>query len=218
MTFETNQKFDLIYCDMIYEDKNLIWIDKYWETLKENGIFITQTDWHTDWLVRWWFETYFKEEAIFVNDAKWKCEWGQHPSRKLHQCYDSIIIYAKGKDYKFYPERIQVDKVTKNKGLNPSGRQTKTATAWIDDICLTTTAKERVKKSDGHLMKWQKPLRLFDRIISPFTDIGDSIAEPFGGTFPVVRWSIINNRDCIGIEYDKEIFEYGKAEIEKLTQ
>jgi len=147
----------------------------------------------------------------------WKNEWGNHPKNKFHQCYDDIIIFSKqGKDYKFYPERIQVDKATKNKGLNPSGRQTKQATAWIDDICLTTTSKERIKKSDGHLVKWQKPYKLMDRILSPFTDEGDLIVEPFGGTFSACRWAIQNKRNCIGIEYDKEIFDIGKMEVERV--
>jgi len=218
MDFETTKKFDLIYADMIYENSNCDWIFKYWDLLKENGIFITQTDWHTDWLIRWYFETnsILKNNSFFVNYLVWKNEWGNHPKKKMHQCFDSIIIYAKGNNYKFYPERIQVDKVTKNKGLNPSGRDTKQATAWIDDICLTTTAKERVKKFDGHLVRWQKPIRLFDRINAPFTDEGDEICDPFMGVASLGEWCIINNRNYIGIEYDKEIFDLAKYRLENI--
>jgi len=209
------QKFDYIYCDMIYENKDLSWIDKYWKGLNNNGIFVVQTDWHTDWLVRSYFETNNISLPTFVNHLVWKNEWGNHPSRKMHQCYDSIIIYAKGNDYKFYPERIQVDKVTKNKGLNPSGRDTKQATAWIDDICLTTTAKERVKKDDGHLVRWQKPVRLFDRITACFTDEGDWILDPFAGSMSLGEWCIKNNRNYVGVEDDKEVFELGKKRLKE---
>jgi DNA modification methylase len=222
LNIDFEQDFDLVYADMIYEDSNIFpWVNRYWKSLKDNGIFIIQTDWHTNYIVRWYLESceilgiLGNQKPVFVNHLVWKNEWGNHPKNKFHQCYDDIIIYAKGNNYKFYPERIQVDKVTKNKGLNPSGRDTKTATAWIDDICLTTTSKERIKKSDGHLIKWQKPLKLFDRIILPFTDEGDWICEPFGGTFPVVRWSILNNRNCIGIENDIETFNIGKEEVNK---
>jgi DNA modification methylase len=134
----------------------------------------------------------------------------------MHQCYDDIIVYAKGKDYKFDSSKIQVPKATVNKGLNPSGRETKTATAWIEDICLTTTSKERIKKEDGHLIKWQKPTRLMDRILSPFLEPGDILLEPFGGTFSAVRWAIVNDVDAIGLEYDKEVYEIGKREVEKI--
>jgi len=217
--FDAENFYDLIYCDMIYEDKNILpWLSKYWKYLKNNGIFIVQTDWHTDWLIRWYLETnsLFKNEAYFVNHLAWKNEWGNHPKNKFHQCYDDIIIYSKEKDYKFYSERVQVDKVTKNKGLNPSGRDTKQATAWIDDICLTTTAKERIKKEDGHLVRWQKPTRLFDRIIAPFTDENDWICDPFMGSGSLGEWCIKNNRNYVGKEYDKEVFELAKNRLNKI--
>jgi adenine-specific DNA-methyltransferase len=214
----TEQKFDLIFCDMIYEDERVDkWIFKYWDMLKENGIFIVMTDFHTDWLVRWYFETNtMLQDAFFVNHLVWKNEWGNHPKRSMHQCYDDIIVYAKGKDYKFDSSKIQVPKATVNKGLNPSGRETKTATAWIEDICLTTTSKERIKKEDGHLIKWQKPNRLMDRVLSPFLEPGDILLEPFGGTFSAVRWAIANNISAVGIEYDQEVYEIGKKEVEKI--
>ena len=205
---------DLIYADMIYENLDLSWIERYWNILKDNGIFIVQTDWHTNYLVRSELEKF----GIFVNHLVWKNEWGNHPKNRFHQCYDDIIIFSKGKDYKFYPERIQVDKVTKNKGLNPSGRQTKQATAWIDDICLTTTSKERVKKRDGHLARWQKPVRLFDRIVSPFTDEGDWVVDNFMGTASLGEWCVNNNRNYVGIENDQEIFLLANIRLNDIKQ
>jgi len=201
---------------MIYENLDVSWIDKYWEYLKPNGIFIVQTDWHTNWLIRYTLE--ILSDSLFVNHLVWKNEWGNHPKNKFHQCYDDIIIFSKGKDYKFYSDKIQVDKATKNKGLNPSGRQTKTATAWVDDICLTTTSKERIKKEDGHLAKWQKPIRLFDRIIAPFTDENDIILDPFMGVASLGEWCIKNRRHYTGIEYDKNIFNLAETRMKEVPK
>jgi DNA modification methylase len=211
LEFNSENKFDLIYADMIYENTDLSWISYFWHFLKDNGIFIVQTDWHTNYLVRAELETL----GNFVNHLVWKNEWGNHPKDRFHACFDDIIIFSKGENYKFYPDRIQVPKVTKNKGLNPSGRETKTATAWIDDICLTTTSKERIKKEDGHLIKWQKPLRLFDRIITPFTDAGDSILDPFAGSATLGEWCIKNNRNYVGIELDTEVYKLAKERLDK---
>jgi len=199
---------------MIYENADLFWIDKYWRSLIEGGIFIIQTDWHTNWMVRSKMEPL--KDSFFVNHLVWKNEWGNHPKDRFHQCYDDIIIFSKGKGHKFYSDRIQIDKATKNKGLNPSGRETKTATAWIDDICLTTTSKERIKKSDGHLIQWQKPVKLFDRIVAPFTDEEDVVLDLFMGSGSLGEWCILNNRNYVGIENDKEVFDLAKQRLDNL--
>ncbi len=126
------------------------------------------------------------------------------------------MIYTNvNKGWKFRSERIQVPKATAKTKLNPSGRMTKTATAWIDDIVLTTTSNERVKKEDNHLVKWQKPSRLYDRIISPFCDEGDWILDPFAGVATLGLWSKNNNRNYYGIENDTETFKLAKINIER---
>lgn len=206
------EKAQLIYADFVYENLDFTWFRMYQEFLVKNGIFIIQTDWHSDYLVRLFVGNNYPN-FTFVNHLVWKNEWGNHPKNKFHQCYDSILIYCNGTDWRFYSERIQVPKVTKNKGLNPSGRETKTATAWIDDICLTTTAKERVKKDDGHLIRWQKPQKLYDRIIAPFTDEGDLILDPFAGSGSLGLWCKNNNRNYIGIEIDPEVYRLAERNI-----
>jgi DNA modification methylase len=202
---------DLVYADMVYENHDLRWLWRYWSLLKHDGIMIIQTDHHT--IMDVWKELDTYGTRTFVNHLVWKNEWGNYAKDRFHQCFDDILIFCKGKDWKFYPERIQVPKATAKTNLNPSGRETKPATAWIDDVCLTTTSKERVKKADGHLVKWQKPMKLFDRIILPFTDEGDNILDPFMGIGSLEKWSLLNNRNCIGIEIDKEIFELAKVNI-----
>jgi len=196
---------DLVYGDCIYENKDLSWAGQYWTKLAPGGVFIIQTDWHTQHLYRIYMENTLG--ANFVNHLVWKNEWGNHPKKKFHQCYDDIMIFSKGKNYKFYPERIQVPKATINKKLNPSGRLTKNATAWVDDISLTTTSKERIKLPSGKNIRWQKPQKLYDRIILPFTDEGDLILDPFMGSGSLEKWCVRNNRNCIGMESDEEVYK-----------
>lgn len=201
----------LVYGDCIYESVDFKWVEMCYEKLLPGGILIVQTDWHTQYKYR-----NFLQHVLgmnFVNHAVWKNEWGNHPKDRMHQCYDDILIYSKGKDYKFYPERIQVPKATANTKLNPSGRDTKTATAWIDDIVLTTTAKERVKDKNGKNVRWQKPLKLYDRIIAPFTDFSDNILDPFMGVGSLGLWSKTNNRNYWGIESDREICDLAVKNI-----
>lgn len=200
-----HQSVDVIYGDCVYENKDLSWVDLAYRALKPNGILIVQTDYHTQHKYRNFLELVLG--ANFINHLVWKNEWGNHPKNKFHQCYDDILIYSKGRQYKFYPERIQVPKATANTKLNPSGRQTKTATAWIDDITLTTTAKERVKKKNGKNVRWQKPRKLYDRIILPFSDKFDNILDPFMGIGSLAKWCRDNNRNYLGVENEEEIYK-----------
>lgn len=216
-----NRKPNLIYCDMVYEDENLNWIPHFWNMLADNGMFIVQTDYHTNYLIRYYFEksgNIPNKEFEFVNHSVWKNEWGNHPKDRYHQCYDDILFFAKG-DHKFYPEKIQVLKATaSSNGLNPSGRNTKTATAWIDDICLTTVSNERIRDNSGKCVRWQKPIALYQRILSPFLDEGDLVFDPFAGVASVGEWCIKNNMDYIGIENDKEIFQLAVKRLELLNE
>jgi DNA modification methylase len=211
LSFETKEEFDIIYCDYIYESLDFHWAEKYFQYLKEDGVFIAQTDWHSEHRLRVFMEDVLG--AKFVNHLVWKCEWGNHPKDRFHQCYDDILIYSNSKNWEFHPEKIQVPKATITSGLNPSGRTTKQATAWIDDITLTTTALERVKKEDGHLVKWQKPLNLYSRIIEPFYDLHAKILDPFMGSGSLGKYCMINELEYVGIESDYETYKLALKNI-----
>lgn len=205
-----SRSMNLVYGDCIYENLDFEWAALSYDKLLPGGILIVQTDWHTQHKYRNFLQ--YILGMNFVNHLVWKNEWGNHPKDRFHQCYDDILVYSKGKDYKFYPDRIQVPKATAGTKLNPSGRQTKTATAWIDDITLTTTSLERVKK-DGHNIRWQKPQKLYDRIIIPFTDEFDNVLDPFMGSGSLGKWCNKNNRNYWGIEYDEEVYRIAVENI-----
>lgn len=196
---------DLVYADMIYENKDLSWIDLAVDCLMDSGIFIVQTDFHTVSLV--WECLNNLKNMNFINHLVWKNEWGNHPKDRFHQCFDDILIFSKGKHKRFYSDRIQIEKATANTKLNPSNRPTKTATAFISDICLTTTSKERIKNPEtGRLIRWQKPISLMQRIIDPFTDEGDNVLDIYAGSGTLGEWCLQNNRNYVGIENDPMVF------------
>lgn len=215
MKYELNEQADIVFCDFVYENLNFQWVDKYWNFIKDGGILIAMCDFHSQHRYRCYMEDHI-HHSNFVNHLVNKCEWGNHPKDRFHQCYDDIIIYSKGKNYKFYSEKIQVPKKTLTKGLNPSGRTTKTATAWIDDCTLTTTAKERIKEDNGHLVKWQKPMSLMNRILNPFATENCLIVDPFMGSGTCGEYAILNNMNYVGIEYDKEVFKLAEKRLKKI--
>lgn len=209
---EPGRKAKIIFADYVYTNKNFEWINKYWDMLSDNGIFISMTDWHTQHRYRVYMEDIIG--GYFVNTLVVKNEWGKPPSKNFHQCFDDIIIYSKSPTWNFDRSKIQVPKVTsKSKRLNPSGRETKTATAWIDDCTLTTVSKERIKKDDGKLIRWQKPKKLLHRVISPFVQPGDLIIDPFMGSGTSMEVARELGCDGIGIECDIEPFLLAKKRL-----
>ena len=209
------ESIDIVFSDYIYEDTNFQWIEKYWEYVKPNKFFIAMTDFHSVFELGYFMK--YSIGANLVNHIVWKNEWGNHPKDRMHQCFDDILVFSKGNHNVFNSDKIQVPKATVNKKLNPSGRQTKTSTAFWSDICLTTTSKERIKDLEtGKLFKWQKPLALMQRIMDAYSNEGDFIIDNFMGTGVLAEWSLLNNRKYVGIEYDKNRFVATKNRLEKL--
>lgn len=203
---------DAIFADCIYESFDFQWTYKYWDMLDRDGIFFIMTDFHTVSEI----DVHMKKElgAIRINKLVWRNEWGHPPSKKFHECYDDILIYSKSGKWRFDKDKVQVPKATaKSAGLNPSGRMTKTATAWIDGITLTTGAKERVKMNDGHLIRWQKPKELLRRIMSPFLLQNDVVVDPFAGSATAGVVCAEENWHYIGIEADKKVFKIAEKRL-----
>lgn len=208
-----NKKFDLIYCDYIYENLDFSWVDAWWPLLKENSIFMAQTD--DSSMAQMKLKLDSMPNAIWINTCIYVQEWGGVPRNAFPRKHDYIFIYANGEDYKFYKDRIQVPKLTAtSKTFNPSGRTTKTPCDVFYDLGnFSTVSNERVKDDSGHNVRWQKPLKLFDRIIFPFTDEEDDVGDPFMGVGSLGEWCKKNNRNYIGYENSVEIFNLAKERL-----
>lgn len=206
-------RYNLIFADTVYESFNFSWVSRYWNLLEKGGVLVVMSDYHSVAELKTRLDNL--PGATFLNWLIWKNEFGNFAKDRFRQCHDDILIYAKGKHYKWYPERVQVPKVTaKSGGLNPSGRTTKIATSVITDICLTTVSTERIKDNSGKCVRWQKPLALIDRLISPFTDIGDWVLDPFMGTATTGVWCARKGRHFVGIEKDAQIFALAQQRMD----
>jgi len=213
MLYETEEKFNLIYADCIYESLDFAWVNKYWKMLAPNAIFIVQTDYHTVAEMKLHLDSL--ENSIFVNWVIYKMEWGGKPRDRFPQKHDDILIYSNGENWHWDDGKILIPKKTINsKSMNPSGRTTKTPCSVFDDIPnFSTVAKERVKTQEGKNIRWQKPVALMRRIMTPFLIPGDKVIDPFmgSGSTGVVAEEL--NCDFVGIEYDFPVFELGKARL-----
>jgi DNA modification methylase len=215
MKYETNRKFNVIYSDYIYQNLRFDWIDKYWDMLAPNSIFIAQTDDSSMAQVKLKLDS--MPNSIWINTCIQVQEWGGTSKRFFSRKHDYIFIYANGKDYKFYPERVQVEKSTRNTAFDKKGTGMKTPCDVFYDIPnFSTMANERVKNPEtGKNQQWQKSQAVLNRVLITTTDEGDWIMENFGGVFSTCLWAKNNNRNAVGIEIDTLIFAMGYENVEK---
>ncbi len=202
---------DLVYADMIYQDTDFAWVDIYWSMLRPDGIFIVQTDYHTVADIKLYMDRL--ENAKFVNWLIYKQEWGGVPKRGFPQKHDDILVYSRGINFKWYPERIQIPKVTAGTALDKKGTGLKTPCSVFDDLGnFSTISRERVK-TNGKNIQWQKPLSLMNRLLLPFTDIDDLVVDPFMGSGTTGVWCVKNHRDFAGIELEQSVFNIASDRI-----
>ena len=74
---------------------------------------------------------------------------------------------------------------------------------------------KKLKDKDGkNLHDTEKPIDLMKILIENSTNKGDLVLEPFMGIGSTVIASKLLERDCIGIELDKDYFEIAKKRID----
>jgi len=201
-----SESIDLVYEDYIFDNFDFTWMQHCYDLLSPNGSIFVHGDQRSITYAKLALDMFFGK-SNFVNWIIWPYDWGGRSKRAFGRKHDDILWYAKGKDYKFYPERISIPKKTAATKFNKSGRMTKIPTDVWDDIGnFHTMDKERIKYR-GQNIPWQKPERLLERIILATTDELDWVLDPFLGSGTTVMVCAKNNRNCIGFELRDEIFE-----------
>lgn len=201
---------DVVYGDCIYESTDFRWADLCYYLLKPNGIFYVQTDYHTSAEWKIYLDRLFGKQN-FLNWIITVQEWGGVSKKFFPRKHDDILMYSKGKDYKFYSERIMIPKVTAGTALDKKGTGLKIPCDVFYDLGnFSTISLERVKDDTGKNIRWQKPQKLFDRILRVCTDDGDLVLDPFMGSGSCGIYCQEHNLDYIGIEKDKKVFEVAR--------
>jgi DNA modification methylase len=130
----------------------------------------------------------------FVNEIVWCYAVGGKSRRGFGRKHDTILWYARGPDWAFYPEAVRVPRRGGSHMRLVNGVQEKTDRRtgriyrypvaagkvpedWWTDI-------ETLNHSDRERTGWpsQKPARLIERILSAVTAPGDRVADWFAGS------------------------------------
>lgn len=205
---------DLIYADCIYESLDFLWVKHYWDMLKENGVMIVQTDYHSVAQLKLYMDEL--PNSNFVNWVIYVQRWGGVPKKGFPQKHDDILIYSKGKNFHWDASEIQIPKATAGTAFDKKGTGKKTPDSVFEDLGnFSTMSNERIKNSDGHNIRWQKPMKLMNRLLTPFLKENDLVVDPFMGSGTTGEWCVTNNMNFIGIEIDNEVYNIAVKRIEE---
>lgn len=182
-------------------DAFVAWISPLLEhcrrTLAPTGSLFVHLDYRAVHYVKVALDRLFGRER-FVNEIVWCYSVGGKSRRGFGRKHDTILWYARGADYAFYPDAIRVPRrggshmrvvldggaAVQEKTDRKTGRIYRYPVAagkvpedWWTDV-------ETLNHSDRERTGWpsQKPERLVERIVRAVTEPGDRVADWFSGS------------------------------------
>jgi len=150
-----------------------------------------------------------------INRVVWTFGHGLHCTKRLSGRYETICFYSRSKIHTFNLDPIRVPQKYPNKKYykgpkkgqlsgNPLGKNP-------TDVWNITNVKNNHPEKTEH--PCQFPEELCERAISAFSNVKDTVSDPFmgSGTTGVICKNL--NRNFIGIEKDETYFNIAKERI-----
>ncbi len=191
------------------------WIDLCLRKLKANGSFYLMTS--TQFIP--YFDLYLRNKINILSRIIWSYDSsGVQAKNFFGSMYEPIIFCVKDKkNYTFNSNEIQVEAKTgsKRKLIDyrkkpPQPYNTKKVPGNVWDF---PRVRYRMKEYENH--PTQKPTALLERIIKASSNEGDTILDPFSGTFTTSFVAKSLKRKSIGIEINED---YSKIGIRRVLE
>ena len=191
------------------------WIDLCLKKLKDNGSFYVMTS--TQFIP--YFDIYLRDKTNILSRIIWSYDSSGVQAKKFFgSMYEPIIFCVKDKkNYTFNGDDIQVEAKTgaKRKLIDyrknpPQPYNTKKVPGNVWNF---PRVRYRMKEYENH--PTQKPIALLERIIKASSNEGDTILDPFSGTFTTSFVAKYLNRKSIGIEINDD---YSKIGIRRVLE
>jgi site-specific DNA-methyltransferase (adenine-specific) len=138
----------------------------------------------------------------YLNEIVWHYSLGGVGKRFYGRKHDVLLFYSKGKKYKFYPERVMVQRTEEVLRRLGTGKASATRATSEEKLpvdvweiqALNAMAKERL----GY--PTQKPEALLEKVVLASSDEGDVVMDPFCGCGTTVVVAEKLKRRWIGID------------------
>lgn len=179
-----------------------------------------------------YYQIFKKFNLKLRNRIIWQFGHGLHASNRFSGRYETILWFSKSDDYIFnldsvrvpskYPGKLHFKGPNKGKpsgnplGKNPSDIWKVVQKDWEEGVWDIPNVKSNHPEKEDH--PCQFPVELIERCVLALTNEGSWVLDPFAGVGSTLIGSIKNNRNCIGIERDKQYCKITEERIKKLKE
>jgi site-specific DNA-methyltransferase (adenine-specific) len=206
--FEDRWSSDTEYANWAYE-----WIDECIRVLKPTGTMYLMTS--TQAMP--YFDRYIRDRLTILSRIVWSYDSSGVQARKYYgSMYEPILHCVKDpKSYTFNADDILVEastgakrKLIDYRGEVPKPYNTKKVPGNVWDF---PRVRYRMDEYEEHPS--QKPEALLDRIIRASSNKGDTVLDPFSGTFTTAAVAKALSRKTISIESQDEYLKIGLRRV-----
>ncbi|AGY45974.1 adenine-specific DNA-methyltransferase [Lactococcus lactis subsp. lactis KLDS 4.0325] len=194
----------------LYIEWNKKWIDEAIRILKDNGtIYLMTATQHMPFI-----DVYVQQNYHVLSRVIWSYDSSGVQSKKMYgSLYEPILVFTKDakSKYTFNGQDILVEaKTGAKRGLidyrkNPP--QPYNTTKVPGNVWEFPRVRFKMEEYENH--PTQKPESLLERIIKASSNEGDTIFDPFGGSFTTGAVAKKLDRKSISVELNPEYFEIG---------
>ena len=185
------------------------WIDLCIKKLKDNGsMYIMAATQSMPYI-----DIYLRKKMNILSRIIWHYDSsGVQAKKYFGSLYEPILFAVKNKNnYTFNAEDIMVEaktgavrKLIDYRKPNPQPYNSKKVPG---NVWYIPRVRYRMKEYENH--PTQKPEALLERIIKASSNKGDTVLDPFSGSFTTCAVAKKLNRKCIGIEIEEEYIKIG---------
>jgi len=189
------------------------WLDLCLDKLSEHGSMYIMTS--TQAMP--YLDLYLRDKSEVLSRIIWSYDSsGMQAKKHYGSMYEPILFYVKDKkNYTFNADAIAVEAKTgsKRKLIDyrkavPTPYNTKKVPGNVWEF---SRVRYRMEEYENH--PTQKPEALLERVISASSNEGDTVLDPFSGTFTTCAVAKRLNRKSIGIEAHSEYVDIGLRRV-----
>lgn len=185
------------------------WLDLCMQKLKPDGSMYVMTA--TQFMP--YFDLYLRNKINILSRIVWSYDSSGVQARKYFgSMYEPILFCVKDKsNYTFNAADILVEAKTGAKRKLIDYRKPVPAAYSMEKVPgnVWDFARVRYRMDEYENHPTQKPVALLERIIKASSVKGDTVLDPFSGTFTTCAVAKSLGRNCIGIEVQEEYIKIG---------